>query len=177
MSRVGKNPVQIPEGVELQVGETTITAKGKLGELSAPLSQLVETQVAEGEFRVNPAGESNAARAMWGTTRAVVQNMVTGVSKGFTKELEIVGVGYRAQVQGEYLKLELGYSHDIFYPIPGGISIKCEKPTMVKVTGADKQQVGQVAAEIRKMRPPEPYKGKGVKYANETILRKEGKKK
>jgi large subunit ribosomal protein L6 len=114
---------------------------------------------------------------MWGTLRAVVQNMVTGVSKGFTKELEIVGVGYRAMVQGKDLKLELGYSHDIFYPIPEGITIQCDKPTSVKVSGADKQRVGQVAAEIRKMRPPEPYKGKGVKYADETILRKEGKKK
>jgi large subunit ribosomal protein L6 len=178
MSRVGKNPVNIPDGVELTVDAGEIRAKGKLGELSAPLSELVRTEIADGQFTVTPVDEDDAkARAMWGTTRAIVQNMVTGVSTGFTKELEVVGVGYRATVQGKHLKLELGYSHDIFYPIPEGIQIACDKPTSVKVSGADKQRVGQVAAEIREMRPPEPYKGKGVKYANETILRKEGKKK
>ena len=177
MSRVGKNPVRLPEGVDVSVDPERVVAKGKLGVLSAPLSDLVKTEVDGGEFRVQPVNESSRARAMWGTTRAVVQNMVTGVSTGFTRQLELVGVGYRAQVQGKHLKLELGYSHDIHYPIPEGVTIACEKPTSVTIKGADKQQVGQVAAEIRAMRPPEPYKGKGVKYADETILRKEGKKK
>ena len=177
MSRVGTKPVDIPEGVELELGESTITAKGKLGELSTPVNALVNTEIRDGQFRVRPADESNAARAMWGTTRAVVQNMVTGVSKGFTKELEIVGVGFRAEVKGNYLRMELGYSHDIYYPIPEGITITCEKPTSIKVSGASKQQVGQVAAEIRQQKAPEPYKGKGIKYVDETILRKEGKKK
>ena len=177
MSRVGKNPVQIPDGVSLEITDSAVVAKGKLGELSAPINELVKTEIADGQFRVEPVDEGGRARAMWGTTRAVVQNMVTGVSKGFTRELEIVGVGYRAQVQAQYLKLELGFSHDVYYPIPEGITIQCDKPTSVKISGPDKQKVGQVAAEIRKMRPPEPYKGKGVKYANETILRKEGKKK
>ena len=177
MSRVGIKPVAIPEGVDLQVGEDAIVAKGKLGELSTPRNDLVETELKDGEFRVRPVDESNAARAMWGTMRANVQNMVTGVAQGFSRELEVVGVGFRAQVQGKYLRLELGYSHDIYYPIPEGITIQCDKPTSIKVSGPSKQQVGQVAAEIRQMRAPEPYKGKGVKYANETILRKEGKKK
>lgn len=177
MSRVGIKPVAIPEGVDFQVGEDAIVAKGKLGELSTPRNDLVETELKDGEFRVRPVDESNAARAMWGTMRANVQNMVTGVAQGFSRELEVVGVGFRAQVQGKYLRLELGYSHDIYYPIPEGITIQCDKPTSIKVSGPSKQQVGQVAAEIRQMRAPEPYKGKGVKYANETILRKEGKKK
>jgi large subunit ribosomal protein L6 len=177
MSRVGKNPVTVPDGVELKVESDRIVAKGKLGELAAPLSDLVKTELKDGEFAVEPANDTQKARAMWGTTRAVVQNMVTGVSAGFTRELEIVGVGYRAQVQGQTLNLQLGYSHDINYPIPEGITIKCAKPTSVSISGADKQRVGQVAAEIRGFRPPEPYKGKGVKYAGEQILRKEGKKK
>jgi large subunit ribosomal protein L6 len=177
MSRVGKNPVKVPDGVEIKVESDRIRAKGNLGELSAPLSDLVKTEFKDGEFTVQPANDSQEARAMWGTTRAVVQNMVTGVSSGFTRELEIVGVGYRAQVQGDSLNLQLGFSHDINYPIPEGITIKCPKPTSVTVSGADKQRVGQVAAEIRGFRPPEPYKGKGVKYAGEQILRKEGKKK
>ncbi len=177
MSRVGTKPVEIPDGVELEVGESAITAKGKLGELSAPVNSLVSTEIRDGEFRVRPVDDSNKARAMWGTTRAVVQNMVTGVSKGFTKELEIVGVGFRAEVKGNYLRMELGYSHDIYYPIPEGITIQCDKPTSIKVSGASKQQVGQVAAEIRQQKAPEPYKGKGIKYVDETILRKEGKKK
>lgn len=177
MSRVGKNPVQVPEGVELKVEAGRIVAKGRLGELSTPLTPHVKTQLKDGEFIVQPANDSDRARAMWGTTRAVVQNMVTGVSAGFTRELEIVGVGYRAQVQDRTLNLQLGFSHDINYPIPEGITIQCPRPTAVAVSGADKQQVGQVAAEIRGFRPPEPYKGKGVKYAGEQILRKEGKKK
>lgn len=177
MSRVGKNPIKIPDGVDLRVEADQVVATGKLGSLSAPLTDLVQTEIADGEFRVQPVGETKRSRSMWGTTRAVVQNMVTGVSTGFSRQLDLVGVGYRAQLQGETLKLELGYSHDILYPIPQGVTITCEKPTSITIKGADKQQVGQVAAEIRAMRPPEPYKGKGVKYANETILRKEGKKK
>jgi large subunit ribosomal protein L6 len=177
MSRVGTKPVDIPDGVELEIGESAITAKGKLGELSTPVNGLVNTEIRDGQFRVRPVDESNDARAMWGTTRAVVQNMVTGVSTGFTKELEIVGVGFRAEVKGGYLRMELGYSHDIYYPIPEGITIQCDKPTSIKVSGASKQQVGQVAAEIRQQKAPEPYKGKGIKYVDETILRKEGKKK
>jgi len=177
MSRVGKNPVAIPDGVEVNVGEDTITCKGKLGQLSAPVTDLVKTEVKDGQFWVRPANDSDRARALWGTTRAVVQNMVTGVTEGFTRELEIVGVGFRAQVQGDKLFLQLGFSHDIYYPIPGALTVKCPKPTQVTISGANKQQVGQFAAEIRSLRPPEPYKGKGVKYMGEQILRKEGKKK
>jgi large subunit ribosomal protein L6 len=178
MSRVGKNPVAIPDGVEVEVGADSVSVKGKLGELSAPLSNLVQTETSDGQFTVRPVDETNPkARAMWGTTRALVQNMVTGVSTGFSRELELSGVGYRAQVQGSQLMLQLGFSHDIYYPIPSDLKVECPKPTSVKVTGADKQRVGQFAAEIRAMRPPEPYKGKGIKYVDETILRKEGKKK
>lgn len=177
MSRVGKNPVTVPDGVELVVEETRIRAKGKLGELSVPVNDLVRTNQEDGQFWVKPANDTKKAQAMWGTTRAIVQNMVTGVSQGFKKELELVGVGYRAQVKGNTLNLQLGYSHDIDYPIPEGLTIQCSKPTAVAISGADKQQVGQVAAEIRGFRPPEPYKGKGIKYAGEQILRKEGKKK
>jgi large subunit ribosomal protein L6 len=177
MSRVGKNPVTIPQGVELSVEETQIHAKGKLGQLTAPVNDLVQTEQKDGQFWVRPANDTKKARSMWGTTRAIVQNMVTGVSEGFKKDLELVGVGYRAQVQGKTLNLQLGYSHDINYPIPEGLTIQCAKPTAISISGADKQQVGQVAAEIRGFRPPEPYKGKGIKYAGEQILRKEGKKK
>jgi len=178
MSRVGKNPVAIPDGVEISVGETEIRVKGQKGELVAPVNDLVRTEHKDGQFTVRPADEDNPkARAMWGTTRAIVANMVTGVTTGFSRELEINGVGFRAQVQGSNLFLQLGFSHDIYYPIPSDLQVECPKPTAVKVTGADKQRVGQFAAEIRAMRPPEPYKGKGVKYADETILRKEGKKK
>jgi len=178
MSRVGKNPVAIPDGVEISVGETEIRVKGQKGELTAPVNDLVKTEHSDGQFTVRPVDEDNPkARAMWGTTRAIVANMVTGVTTGFTRELEINGVGFRAQVQGSNLFLQLGFSHDIYYPIPEDLTVECPKPTSVKVTGADKQRVGQFAAEIRAMRPPEPYKGKGIKYVDETILRKEGKKK
>ena len=177
MSRVGKYPVAIPDGVTVTMAEGAITAKGKNGELSFPLSDLVKVTVNDNEVVTEPASESQASRAMWGTTRAQINNIVEGVSTGFTKKLEIVGVGYRAAVQGNILKLSLGFSHDVDYPIPEGIAIKCETPTAVEITGANKQVVGQVAAEIRAYRPPEPYKGKGVKYAGEQILRKEGKKK
>ena len=177
MSRVGKNPVEVPDGVELAINGRLVTAKGKLGELSFEMTDAVSAALDDGRVVVTPTDESKVAQAMWGTTRACIQNMVSGVSEGFRKELEIVGVGYRAAVQGQTLNLQLGFSHDINYPIPEGISIKCEKPTSITVSGADKQRVGQVAAEIRGYRSPEPYKGKGIKYVDEIILRKEGKKK
>jgi large subunit ribosomal protein L6 len=177
MSRVGKNPVTVPDGVEVKIEAGVLLAKGKLGELDLSLSDLVQVKIEDGAVTVSPVDDGKKAHAMWGTTRSLVQNMVTGVSNGFTRDLEITGVGYRAQVQGKSLNLQLGYSHDINYEIPEGITIKCEKPTSISITGASKRQVGQIAAEIRAMRPPEPYKGKGVRYADEQILRKEGKKK
>ncbi len=177
MSRVGNNPVEIPSGVELAISGRMVTAKGKLGQMSYELTDVVSATLADNRVVVQPVDDSKSARAMWGTTRARIQNMVPGVSEGFTKELEIEGVGYRAAVQGQTLNLQLGFSHDINFPIPEGISIKCEKPTSIAVSGADKQRVGQVAAEIRAYRKPEPYKGKGIKYVGEVILRKEGKKK
>jgi large subunit ribosomal protein L6 len=177
MSRVGKNPVLVPSGVTLAVEGRQVKAKGKLGELAFTLSDLVEAKVEAGKFWVKPANDTKQARMMWGTARNLVRNMVQGVERGFTKNLEINGVGYRAQVQGKTLQLQLGYSHDVSYPIPAGVTIKCDKPTSITVSGADKQRVGQVTAEIRSFRKPEPYKGKGIKYDTETIRRKEGKKK
>ncbi|MGD1878450.1 MAG: 50S ribosomal protein L6 [Kiloniellaceae bacterium] len=177
MSRVGKNPVEVPSGVEIAVKGGLVSAKGKLGSLDFQATDDVAITQEDGKIWVKPANDSKKARAMWGTARSRIQNMVVGVSEGFKKDLEINGVGYRAAVQGQALNLQLGFSHDVAYPIPEGISIKCEKPTAITITGADKQKVGQVAAEIRAYRPPEPYKGKGVKYADEVILRKEGKKK
>lgn len=177
MSRVGKNPVVIPEGVSVTVDGVTVTAKGKLGELSFTATGDVQIVVEDKAVVVTPANDSKKARSMWGTARARISNLVEGVSSGFARDLDINGVGYRAQVQGKTLNLSLGFSHDVLFPIPGGIEIKCEKPTSVRVFGRDKQLVGQVAANIRAYRPPEPYKGKGVKYADEVILRKEGKKK
>ncbi len=177
MSRVGKNPVEVPSGVDLKVDGRTVTAKGKLGQLTYEASDDVAIALEEGRVTVTPLNNSKKARAMWGTARARVQNLVTGVTDGFTKNLEITGVGYRAQVQGKTLNLQLGYSHDINYPIPEGLTVKCEKPTSISIHGADKQLVGQMAAEVRAMRGPEPYKGKGVRYADEQIIRKEGKKK
>ncbi len=177
MSRIGKNPVAIPSGVQVELSGQTLTAKGRLGTLSLAVNGEVTATVADGAVTIAPNSESKRARALWGTTRALVNNMVTGVANGFTKNLEINGVGYRAAVQGSALNLQLGYSHDINYPIPADVRITCERPTAVTITGADRQRVGQVAAEIRGFRPPEPYKGKGIKYADETIRRKEGKKK
>jgi large subunit ribosomal protein L6 len=177
MSRVGKNPVTIPSGVTVNVQGRNVSVKGKLGELKLVASNEVDTSVEDGKFWVKPKGETKRARTLWGTTRALVNNMVTGVSQGFTKNLEINGVGYRAAVQGKNLNLQLGFSHDVVYPIPPDVKIVCEKPTSIQITGADKQRVGQVAAEIRSWKKPEPYKGKGIKYDNETIRRKEGKKK
>ncbi len=177
MSRVGKLPVQIPKGVEVTIAGQVLAAKGKLGQQQVPLGDDVTVEVDDGKVTVTPRGKSKRARAMWGTTRSLIDNAVTGVSEGFTRHLDIVGVGYRAAVQGKNLQLQLGFSHDVIIPIPEGLDIKCETQTTIAITGADKQQVGQTAAEIRGWRPPEPYKGKGVKYREETILRKEGKKK
>ena len=177
MSRVGKNPVSIPQGVTVDVAGGVATVKGKLGTLKLPLTKEVEVSVKDGKVWVKPVNDNTQSRVLWGTTRANLRNMVEGVSKGYSKALEINGVGYRAAVQGKNLQLQMGYSHDVLYPIPEGITIKCEKPTAVLISGYDKQKVGQVAAEIRAVRPPEPYKGKGIKYDTETILRKEGKKK
>jgi large subunit ribosomal protein L6 len=177
MSRVGKHPVAVPSGVTVEIANRVLKAKGKLGELSLRLNEEVDAKLEDGKVVVTPRSDTKRARTLWGTTRALVNNMVGGVSKGFTKTLDINGVGYRAQVQGKNLQLQLGFSHDVIYPIPAGVTIKCEKPTQITVTGADRQRVGQVAAEIRAFRKPEPYKGKGIKYDNERILRKEGKKK
>jgi large subunit ribosomal protein L6 len=177
MSRIGKHPVAIPSGVEVRLAGQVLTAKGKLGSLSLAVSNEVTATVAADAVTITPNHETKRSRAMWGTTRALVNNMVRGVSEGFTRNLEINGVGYRAAVQGSVLNLQLGYSHDIAFPIPSDIKIVAERPTAIAVTGADRQRVGQIAAEIRAFRPPEPYKGKGIKYSDETIRRKEGKKK
>ena len=177
MSRVGKNPVLIPQGVTCQIKGHEIMIKGRNGELSAQTSKEVHVTCEDNAILVRPRDDSKQARMLWGTWKNRIKNMVEGVSEGFTIRLEINGVGYRAAVEGDVLKLQLGYSHDILYPIPQGIQIKCEKPTAVAVSGVDRQQVGQVAAEIRSYRKPEPYKGKGVKYEGEHIVRKEGKKK
>ena len=177
MSRIGKNPVAIPAGVQAALAGQVLNVTGGKGKLSLAISADVTATIADGHITIAPKDESKQARAMWGTTRALVNNMVTGVSAGFTRTLEINGVGYRAAVQGRVLNLQLGYSHDIAYPIPENIQIACERPTLIAISGADKQRVGQVAAEIRAYRPPEPYKGKGIKYVDEVIRRKEGKKK
>jgi large subunit ribosomal protein L6 len=177
VSRVGKYPVAVPSGVTVAIAGRVLSAKGKLGELKLDLSDEIDAALENNEVVVKPRSDSKRARTMWGTTRALVNNMVKGVSQGFTRKLEINGVGYRAAVQGKDLVLQLGYSHEIKYPIPPGITIAAEKPTLLAITGADRQRVGQVAADIRGFRGPEPYKGKGVKYEDETIRRKEGKKK
>jgi large subunit ribosomal protein L6 len=177
VSRVGKYPVAVPSGVTVAITGRVVSAKGKLGELKLDLTDEVDATMENNEVVVKPRSDSKRARTMWGTTRAHINNMVKGVSQGFTRKLEINGVGYRAAVQGKELVLQLGYSHDVKYPIPQGITITAEKPTLLAITGADRQRVGQVAADIRGFRGPEPYKGKGVKYDDETILRKEGKKK
>jgi len=177
MSRVGKNPVAIPQGVQVAIAGQKLTAKGKLGSLEMTLSPEVDTKVADGRVTVTARGETKQARMHWGTTRALISNMMHGVSTGYVVNLEINGVGYRAQVQGKNLVLQLGFSHDVNFPIPDDIKIACEKPTSIRVSGADKQRVGEVAAKIREFRKPEPYKGKGIKYETETIRRKEGKKK
>jgi len=177
MSRIGKNPVRIPSGVEVSISGQTLTAKGRLGALSLVVSNEVNAAIADGTVAIAPNSDTKQSRAMWGTTRALVENMVTGVSEGFSVNLEITGVGYRAQVQSDTLNLQLGYSHDIRFPIPSDVRISCERPTSITISGADRQRVGQIAADIRAYRPPEPYKGKGIRYSTETVRRKEGKKK
>jgi large subunit ribosomal protein L6 len=177
MSRIGKHPVPIPDGVTVEISGRQVTAKGKLGELHVTLMEEVEVKRDGDQIVVRPRDDSDRARQMWGTARSVVNNLVTGVAEGFTRGLEITGVGYRAQVQGKDLVLQLGFSHEVRYPVPEGITVQCPDQTHIAVSGADKQRVGQTAAEIRAFRPPEPYKGKGIKYAGEYILRKEGKKK
>jgi large subunit ribosomal protein L6 len=177
MSRVGKKPVPVPSGVTANVQGQTVSVKGPKGALSIVVDDSVTVTMDKGAIKVDPRNETKRARAMWGTSRALINNMVTGVTKGFEKKLEITGVGYRAAVQGKNLQLSLGYSHDVVYPIPEGITVATPKPTEIVVSGIDLKKVGQVAAEIREYRRPEPYKGKGVKYAEEFIFRKEGKKK
>jgi large subunit ribosomal protein L6 len=177
MSRVGKRPIPVPSGVTATVDGQTVKVKGSKGELSFVVPEEVTVAMDNGAVSVNPRDDSKVARAKWGMSRAQVANLVEGVTKGFEKRLEINGVGYKAAVAGKALKLSLGYSHDIDYAIPAGITITTPKPTEVLVAGIDKQRVGQTAAEIREFRGPEPYKGKGVKYADEFIFRKEGKKK
>ena len=177
MSRVGKKPVPVPSGVTATVDGQMVKVKGAKGELSFLVPEEVSVALEDGAVSVNPRDESKTARAKWGMSRAQVANLVEGVSKGFEKRLEINGVGYKAAVAGKVLKLSLGYSHDIDYAIPAGVTITTPKPTEVVVVGIDKQVVGQTAAEIREYRGPEPYKGKGVKYSDEFIFRKEGKKK
>ena len=177
MSRVGKYPVEIPAGVQVAVAGRLLTAKGKLGEMQLELTELVDASVADGKVSVAPRSEAADARMMWGTTRALVASMVHGVSTGYVKTMEITGTGFRAAVQGSNLVMNLGFSHDVVFAVPAGIKITCERPTAIKIEGVDKRKVGQVAAEIRSFRPPEPYKGKGVRYGDEQIRRKEGKKK
>ena len=177
MSRIGKNPVEVPDGVEVLVSGQQVTVKGKLGELKATLAPEVEVTRDADKIWVKPCNQDIRSRSMWGLGRTLVDNMVAGVSKGFSRKLEIVGVGYRAAVDGNVLTLQLGYSHEIKVMIPDGIKVICEKPTEIEISGANKQQVGQIAADIRSLRKPEPYKGKGIKYEGEYIFRKEGKKK
>ena len=177
MSRIGKKPVAIPGGVTVAVNGQEVKVKGPKGELKHVLVDDIIAKIEDGEIEIAMREDTQKARAMWGMSRTLVANLVAGVTEGFTKKLEITGVGYRASVQGSNVQLQLGYSHDVAYPIPQGIQVVCPKLTEIVVTGIDKQKVGQVAAEIRRYRPPEPYKGKGIRYAGEFILRKEGKKK
>lgn len=177
MSRIGKKPVAVPAGVTAQVAGQTVKVKGPKGELAFTCPDEIEVKLDGAQVTVTPRHETRRARAMWGMSRTRVSNLVEGVTKGFESKLEITGVGYKAAAQGKVLNLSLGYSHDINYPVPEGIAVATPKPTEIVVTGIDKQKVGQVAAEIREFRGPEPYKGKGVKYAGEFIFRKEGKKK
>ena len=178
MSRIGKKPVPVPAGVTANLEGSTLSVKGPKGTLSMTvMDELVRTTVEDGQISVSPVNDSQRARAAWGMQRTNVLNLVTGVTEGFTKVLEITGVGYRAAAQGKNLRLQLGYSHDVNYAIPEGIDVKTPDPNTVEISGIDKQQVGQVAAEIRRWRKPEPYKGKGIKYRGEFIFRKEGKKK
>ena len=177
MSRIGKKPVPVPTGVTANIEGKTLTVKGAKGALTMPLADEVTYEIGDGGISVQPANETKRARSFWGMQRTLIANLITGVTDGYTKQLQITGVGYRANVQGKNLKLQLGYSHDVDFAIPEGITIATPDQTTVNISGIDKQQVGQVAAEIRRWRKPEPYKGKGIKYAGEFIFRKEGKKK
>ena len=177
MSRIGKKPVVVPAGVTAKVDGQLVSVKGAKGQLEFLVPDEVSVVYQDNAIKVDPRNETKRARALWGTSRARVNNIVLGVTTGFEKKLEITGVGYRAAVQGKTLQLALGYSHDVNYPIPAGVTIVTPKPTEITISGIDKRQIGQIAAEIRALRAPEPYKGKGVRYANEFIFRKEGKKK
>ena len=177
MSRIGKKSIPVPDGVTVTVDGQAVKAKGPKGELEFVVNDLCLVSLDNNEVTVKPIDDTKTARSMWGMSRTRIANIVDGVSKEYSKTLELVGVGYRAQVKGQSLSLALGFSHDVDFPIPQGINIATPKPTEIVITGIDKQKVGQVAAEIRAFRPPEPYKGKGVRYAGEYIFRKEGKKK
>ncbi len=177
MSRVGKYPVELPAGVQVAVVDRVLQAKGKLGTMSLPLTDHIDATVEGNKVTITPRSNASQARMMWGTTRSILASMVQGVSVGYTKTLEITGTGFRASVQGKNLVINLGFSHDVVYPVPEGITITTPRPTAITLAGVDRRLVGQCAAEIRSFRPPEPYKGKGVKYENEQIRRKEGKKK
>jgi large subunit ribosomal protein L6 len=177
MSRIGKKIVNVPDGVDVNLSGQLVAVKGPKGELSATLSNLVSVSQDDNGLSVKPVEDTQTARSFWGLSRSLVENLVVGVSEGFKRKLILQGVGYRAQVQGQTLKLALGFSHDIDFPLPQGISIECPSQTEIIVSGIDKQKVGQVASKIRAYRPPEPYKGKGVRYEDEYVFRKEGKKK
>ena len=177
MSRIGKKPIAVPSGVTAAVEGQTVKVKGPKGALQAAVHDDVVVKLESGQIKLDPRAETKRARAQWGTSRTLVANLISGVTKGFERRLEINGVGYRASVQGKNLQIALGYSHDVIFPIPEGITIATPRPVEIVISGSDRQKVGQVAAEIREYRPPEPYKGKGIKYADERIFRKEGKKK
>lgn len=177
MSRIGKKPVPVPAGVTASVEGRTLSVKGPKGTLSLAMRDEISYAIEDGSISVQPANETKQARAFWGMQRTLVQNLITGVTDGFSKRLEITGVGYRAAAQGKKLKLQLGYSHDVDIDVPEGLTVATPDNTTIEISGADKQKVGQLAAEIRRWRKPEPYKGKGIKYAGEYIFRKEGKKK
>lgn len=177
MSRIGKKPISIPDGVTATVDGQTVTAKGPKGELRFVVNDEVLVALDGGSVSVEPRNQSKDARSKWGMSRTMISNIMQGVKQGFERKLEINGVGYRAAMQGKNIQLSLGYSHEVVYQVPDGVTAACPKPTEIVLNGIDKQQLGQVASEIREYRPPEPYKGKGVKYAEEKIIRKEGKKK
>jgi large subunit ribosomal protein L6 len=177
MSRIGKRPIPVPDNVTATIDGQHVSVKGPKGELATTLVEDVLVKLEDGQIEVQPRNESKRARSMWGMSRTIVNNLVTGVTEGFTRKLEINGVGYRAQMTGKSIQLQLGLSHDVIREVPEGLDVKCPKPTEIEISGIEKQRVGQFAAELRSLRPPEPYKGKGVKYAEERIIRKEGKKK
>ncbi len=177
MSRIGKKPVPVPSGVTATINGQEVIVKGPKGELSFVVNDIVLVEMTDDGIRLDPRNQTKTARSMWGMSRTMVANLIQGVTTGFEKQLAITGVGYRAQVQGKTLNLALGFSHDVKFDIPEGVEIKCPKPTEIVINGINKQQIGQVAANIREYRPPEPYKGKGIRYADEFIVRKEGKKK